>query len=164
VRLGRTPHRAAAGRAADARAVAAALERMELAALRDRPATELSGGEQARVLIARALAQEAPLLLADEPIAGLDPAHQLAAMENFAALATEGCGAVVALHDLGLAARFCTRLLVMERGHLVADGPPGDVLTPELLGRVFGVRAYFEITREGPVFQPLARIPRTAGI
>jgi energy-coupling factor transporter ATP-binding protein EcfA2 len=131
VRLGRTPHRAAGGHDADVRAVEAALARMELGGFRHRPATQLSGGEQARVLIARALAQQAPLMLADEPIAGLDPAHQLAAMEVFAGLAAEGRAVVAALHDLGLAARYCSRLVLMHGGRVVADGLPGTVLTPE---------------------------------
>ena|SRR5690554_174848 len=163
VRLGRTPHRRAGGREADARAVDAALARMELEAFRKRRATELSGGEQARVLIARALAQETPLLLADEPIAGLDPAQQLRAMEVFAGLAREGRGLVAALHDLGLAARFCTRLVVLARGRVVADGEPGAVLTPELLAGVFGIRAHFEQGPEGPLFQPLERLRMEGG-
>ena len=158
VRLGRTPHRAAGGPRADTRAVDAALARMELEDFRHRTATRLSGGEQARVLIARALAQEAPLLLADEPIAGLDPAHQLAAMETFAALAGEGHGVVAALHDLGLAARFCTRIVVLHQGEKHADDAPGAVLTPELLAHVFAIRAHYEQTRDGPVFQPLERL------
>jgi iron complex transport system ATP-binding protein len=158
VRLGRTPHRAAGGHDADVRAVEAALARMELGGFRHRPATQLSGGEQARVLIARALAQQAPLMLADEPIAGLDPAHQLAAMEVFAGLAAEGRAVVAALHDLGLAARYCSRLVLMHGGRVVADGLPGTVLTPETLAAVFGIRAFYADTADGPVFQPLERI------
>ena len=163
VALGRLPHGAAD---ATDPAVARALDRMGLAAFRDRAATELSGGEQARVLIARALAQEAPVLLADEPIAGLDPAAQIAAMEVFADLAAEARTVVAALHDLGLAARFCTRLIVLSRGRLVADGPPRAVLTPATLAEVFGIRAHLAETAEGLVFQPLARVeagPRERG-
>jgi len=153
VRLGRIPHQ---GRGLDdAGAVERALARMGLTAFRDRAATRLSGGEQARALIARALAQEAPLLLADEPIAGLDPAAQIATMRVFASLAAEGGAVVAALHDLGLAARHCTRLIVLARGRPVADGAPRAVLTPGLLGAVFGIRAYLEETAEGLVFQPL---------
>jgi len=158
VRLGRTPHRTAGGHVADRSAVNAALARMDLDAFRQRIATRLSGGEQARVLIARALAQEAPLLMADEPVSGLDPAHQLGAMEVFASLAGEGRAVIVALHDLGLAARFCTRLVLMDRGRVVADGAPDEVLQPALLAQVFGIRAWFEQTRDGPVFQPLERL------
>ncbi|MDN5788600.1 ABC transporter ATP-binding protein, partial [Pseudorhodobacter sp.] len=132
-----------------------ALQRMELDPLRQRTATRLSGGEQARVLLARALAQESPLLMADEPIAGLDPAHQIATMRCFSELAAEGRSILVSLHDLGLAARYCTRLVVLAKGRIVADGNPQDVLTPQLLRDAFGVTAWFEQTPDGPVFQPL---------
>jgi iron complex transport system ATP-binding protein len=153
VRLGRLPH--GAGGAA---AVERALERMGLQELRGRAATALSGGEQARVLIARALAQEAPLLLADEPTAGLDPEAQIATMQVFVELAAAGGAVVASLHDLGLAARHCTRLWVLSKGRLVADGAPREVLTQELLAKVFHIRAHFADTPEGPVFQPLARL------
>lgn len=157
VALGRTPHLGAARGPGpqDSAAVARALARMGLGGFAGRPATALSGGEQARVLIARALAQEAPLLMADEPIAGLDPAHQLSTMALFAELAREGRAVFVALHDLGLAARFCTRLVVMQAGRIVADGLPGAVLRPALLADVFNIRAFFAETGDGPVFQPL---------
>lgn len=156
VGLGRLPHRAGPER--DAKAVTAALERMGLSEFRHRIATRLSGGEQARVHLARALAQEAPLLLADEPIAGLDPGHQLDAMALFSALAAEGRGVVVALHDLGLAARFCHRLALLVGGRLVALGPPEEVLGPANMASAFGVRAGFVETREGPVFQVAERL------
>ncbi len=157
VALGRLPHRApgAGLAAADRAAVAAALAAVGLAPLARCRATELSGGEQARALLARALAQETPLLLADEPVAGLDPAAQLAAMATFRALAGRGRAVLVSLHDLGLAVRHCTRLVLMAGGRILADGPPAAVLTPAALAEVFGVRAYFAQTPEGPVFQPL---------
>ena len=123
--------------------------------MQDRPATQLSGGEQARVLIARALAQDTPLLMADEPIAGLDPAHQMATMETFERLAGQGKSVLVSLHDLGLAVRHCTRLVLLGQGRLVADGPPQEVLTPARLAEVFGIRAIFEQTENGLVYQPL---------
>ena len=88
-------------------------------------------------------------------LAGLDPAHQLSTMALFAELAREGRAVFVALHDLGLAARFCTRLVVMQAGRIVADGPPGAVLRPGLLADVFNIRAFFAETGDGPVFQPL---------
>ncbi|TCP42943.1 ABC transporter ATP-binding protein [Rhodovulum marinum] len=157
VGLGRTPHLGPGQRmgAADRAAIAHALSRMDLAGYETRRATALSGGEQARVLIARAVAQEAPVLIADEPIAGLDPAHQIATMRLFSGLAAEGRLVLAALHDLGLAARFCTRLVLMHRGQLVADGPPREVLTEANLARVFGLRAYFAETPDGPVVQPV---------
>lgn len=153
VALGRAPH--GGGGAA---AVERAMQRMDLAAFRDRPATDLSGGEQARVLIARALAQDTPLLLADEPVAGLDPAAQLRTMQVFAALAAEGRGVVASIHDLGLAALHCTRLVLLHEGRIAADGPARDVLTDDTLARVFGVRGFHADTPDGPVFQPLATV------
>jgi iron complex transport system ATP-binding protein len=157
VTLGRTPHLAPGHRPTDTdrTAVTRALDRMELSAFRTRTATRLSGGEQARVLIARALAQETPLLMADEPIAGLDPAHQIATMQCFSGLARDGQSVLVSLHDLGLAARYCTRLVVVDKGGIVADGTPQTVLTPHLLRHSFSITAWFEQTAQGPVFQPL---------
>ncbi len=157
VALGRLPHRAPGAplRPADRAAIAAALARVDLAHLSDRPVTELSGGEQARALLARALAQEAPALLADEPVAALDPAHQIATMETFAGLAAEGGLVVVALHDLGLAARFCTRLVLLDRGRIAADGPPRGVLTRERLRAVYGVEVHLAEAAGALVVQPI---------
>lgn len=156
VALGRVPH----GRmqAADRAAVERALERMGMQALRRRNVLELSGGELARALIARVLAQETPLVLADEPVAGLDPAHQIRTMQVFAALAAEGRGVVASIHDLGLAARHCTRILVLAEGRLIADGPPMEVLDDATLARAFGIRA-FRARSEGPVLMPLSVLP-----
>nr|WP_252731256.1 ABC transporter ATP-binding protein [Lentibacter algarum] len=157
VMLGRTPHLSALQKpsADDTEHVEAALARMELTAMRHRPATQLSGGEQARVLIARALAQDTPLLLADEPIAGLDPAHQIATMQTFAELAHQGKSLLVSLHDLGLAARHCSRLILLDNGSVAADGRPEDVLSAERLAAVFGITAWCEHTEQGLVYQPL---------
>ena len=157
VALGRTPHLATGQRLSDRdrAAVDRAIARMGLEPLRQRTATNLSGGEQARALIARVLAQETPLLLADEPVAGLDPAHQISTMQSFTALAAEGCGVVVSLHDLGLALRHCTRLVLLHQGRIAADGPPLEVLTPERLRAGFGISAWIAETAQGPVLQPL---------
>ncbi|UYV35662.1 ABC transporter ATP-binding protein [Rhodobacteraceae bacterium D3-12] len=157
VMLGRLPHLTSAQKpsATDHAKVDAALAQMELGPMRHRSATHLSGGEQARVLIARALAQDTPLLVADEPVAGLDPAHQIATMQTFKALADQGRSSLVSLHDLGLAARHCTRLIMLQDGKLVANGPPEEVLSPERLAQVFGITAWFEHTDQGPVYQPL---------
>ncbi len=157
VTLGRIPHMAGGQRPtpADVAAVDRALAAMGLESFRHRTATRLSGGEQARALIARALAQDTPLVVADEPIAGLDPAHQISTMKSFARIADEGRATLVSIHDLGLAARHCTRLVLLDGGRVAADGPPGEVLTPARLAEVFHVRGFFETTAEGPVFQAL---------
>lgn len=158
VALGRLPH-GGRGTEADRAAIASALSRMGLDSFTRRRATDLSGGEQARVLIARALAQDTPLLMADEPIAGLDPAAQIATLNTFRALAGEGRGVVVSLHDLSLAARYCTRLVLLGAGRLHADGPPAAVLTPALLAEVFQLRAKIHATPQGLLVQPLERLP-----
>lgn len=157
VTLGRLPHLAMGQRPGpqDRAAIDSALSRMGLDAFGNRIATQLSGGEQARVLIARALAQDTPLLLADEPAAGLDPAHQIGLMETLAAEAGRGRCVIASLHDLGLAARYCTRLVVLAQGGIAADGPPPKVLTPDLLARVFHIRALVQQTQDGPLFQPI---------
>jgi iron complex transport system ATP-binding protein len=157
VGLGRFPHRPAFASlgSEDRAAIERSMRRMEVEAFRDRPATELSGGEKARVLIARALAQDAGLLLADEPTAGLDPSHQIAAMRTFGALAAEGRSVVASMHDLGLAARWCSRLILLDRGVIVADGVPHDVLSAERLRSVYGVEAYLGEAGGRPIVQPL---------
>ena len=157
VALGRHAHRpafAAAGKT-DKAIVEHAMRRMEIDAFRNRPATELSGGEKARVLIARALAQDAPLLLADEPAAGLDPAHQIALMKIFSELAGEGRGVIASLHDLSLAARWCSRLILLDRGMIVADAPPGEVLTAERLRSVYAIETYLGEAGGKPLILPL---------
>lgn len=156
VMLGRMPHMT--GRrpsAADRERTEEALAWMELTEMRHRAATRLSGGEQARALIARAMAQDTPLLMADEPVAGLDPAHQIATMQTFATLARSGKSTLVSLHDLSLAARHCTRIVMLGDGGLVADGPPAEVLTPERLAHVFHITAWYRDTEDGPIYQPL---------
>ena len=156
VMLGRMPHMT--GRRpseADRARTEAALTWMELSGMRHRAATRLSGGEQARVLIARALAQDTPLLMADEPVAGLDPAHQITTMQTFASLAQVGKSVLVSLHDLSLAARHCTRIIMLGEGRVVADGAPAEVLTPERLAHVFHITAWFRDTEDGPIYQPL---------
>ncbi|NEX46296.1 ABC transporter ATP-binding protein [Pseudotabrizicola algicola] len=145
----------ARGRPADHPTVQRALDRMALGPFAGRTANGLSGGEQARVLIARALAQDTPLLMADEPTAGLDPAQQIRTMRVFRDLAAEGHSVVVSLHDLGLAARHCTRIIVLHAGGVAADGPPDAVLTDALMARVFGITAYRAETAAGAVFFPM---------
>lgn len=145
VGLGRLPHLAPLSRITDAdrAAIERAMQRTDIADLARRTATELSGGERARALLARALAVEAPVLLVDEPLASLDPAHQIAGMDILRDEARRGALVVAVLHDLGLAYRTCDRILLLDHGALVADGAPDQVLTAENLGRVYGVTAHF---------------------
>jgi iron complex transport system ATP-binding protein len=161
VALGRLPYQplGAGESAADAEAITAALAAMDVAHLADRPVLELSGGERARVLVARALAQEPRVLLADEPAAGLDPAHQLALFRHFTALAAAGCTVIVALHDLSLAARFCHKVVLMQAGRLIAAGAPEDVMTSEHLAAVYGIKARYTRAEGVPVVLPLAELP-----
>jgi iron complex transport system ATP-binding protein len=141
--IGRAPHTSTLSRlgTADIAAIERALDAVDAGGLAQRPITELSGGERARVMLARALAVEAPLLLADEPVASLDPAHQLAVLGLLKQTADRGGCVLAALHDLTLAARFGTRVIVLDRNRIAADGPPQRVLTQDLLKRVFGLRA-----------------------
>lgn len=143
VALGRLPHLQAWQQpgAHDHAAVAAALEQADVAHLAERDALTLSGGERARVMLARALAGEPRLLLADEPVAGLDPEHQLRVMETLKSRVRAGMGVMVTLHDLGLAARFCDRLVLLNNGRLLAEGPPQQVLSPERLAEGFHIDA-----------------------
>lgn len=157
VSLGRAPHRPSFAPLSDKdrQIVEEAMARMEVQPFRERPATDLSGGEKARVLIARALAQDTPLLFADEPTAGLDPSHQIALMRLFTDQARRGGSVIASMHDLGLAARWCSRLLLIDAGRIVADGPPSEVLTPDTLRSVYGVEAHFGEARGGMLVQPL---------
>lgn len=124
---------------ADKAEVDAALGKADARHLAGRAFQTLSGGEQARVHLARLLASPAPCLLLDEPCAALDVAHQIDLMETLAAEAARGRCVIVVLHDLTLAARHCARVAVMNGGRLVADGPPETALDAGVLARVFGV-------------------------
>jgi iron complex transport system ATP-binding protein len=119
-------------------AVMAALSACDAAALAGRPVNQLSTGERARVLLARALVARPAWLLLDEPIANLDPGHRLDVMDLLAREAARGAGVVLALHDLDLAAR-CDRLLLINKGQLAADGTPAEVLDSTRLASIFGV-------------------------
>lgn len=159
VALGRMPHLAPFSRlsAADTAAIEAAMAATGTLDLRARDATELSGGERARVMLARALAVEARALIADEPLASLDPSHQMEMMELLAERARAGTLVVVVLHDLTMAARFCDRLMLLCEGRLVADGPPDAVLTDEALEQVYGIAAWRGSAEGTPLLVPLRR-------
>lgn len=148
-----------AATAADRAAVDAAMRRMDIAHLAGRPIQGVSGGERARVLIARALAQETAILLADEPVAGLDPAHQLALFELLRELAREGRTVLVALHDLSLALRFADRLVALHEGRVAADGSPRAALSPEVVARIFGIQSRVADIDGVPVLVPLGPAP-----
>jgi len=137
--LGRLPWRSSAND--DAAAVLAALRALDLDDLALRPVSRLSGGELARALLARVLAGTPRWVLADEPLAALDLAHQAALIAHFRALANQGLGIVAVLHDLTLAMNATDRVIVLERGAIVADGPPGEVLTAARLRETWGIEA-----------------------
>jgi iron complex transport system ATP-binding protein len=141
VALGRLPHRGAfAGLgAADHAAIGRAMAAADLEGLAGRPVLSLSGGERARVLLARVLAGEPAVLLADEPLANLDPRHVAEALRMFRAAADDGAAVVLVLHDLQAAARAADRLLLLAGGRVLGDGAPRDVLTPALLREAYGV-------------------------
>jgi cobalamin transport system ATP-binding protein len=149
VSMGRTPYlgRFQPEGPEDVEAVARALLHTETGALSDRFASELSGGERQRVHLARALAQDTRILLLDEPTANLDVAHQLHILALIRKLTKAGKSAVVALHDLSLAARYADRVVVLARGGVVLSGPPLDVITEETLRLYFGIKA--RVVRDG---------------
>ena len=137
---------------ADALIVArAALDEVEAGDLADRGVAEMSGGERARVLLARALTTGATGLLVDEPIAGLDPEAQLMVLERLQARARGGQAVLISLHDLTLAARFADRVVVLDHGSVVADAPPMLALTPEVMARVFGLSGRWIDGPDGPL-------------
>ena len=140
VMMGRHPHRRRADNSAasDRNAVWSALERTDTVALAERRFATLSGGERTRVSLARVLAQGTPLLLLDEPTTALDVGHEAAVMQELRRLTETGRTVVAVMHDLNDAARFSTRVIALDRGRLVADGAPNDVLTAELLTEIYG--------------------------
>jgi iron complex transport system ATP-binding protein len=128
-----------------------ALDRVGLGPLAERGVLDMSGGERARALLARLLAADAPLLLVDEPTAGLDPDAQLMVLEILQAHAAAGGAVVATLHDLGLAARACHRVCVLDRGRLIASGPPREALSPQVLAAAFGLQGALIDTPAGPL-------------
>ena len=145
VALGRYPHGAtdpARLSPRDAEAVLRAMQAVDVMEFSDRRVTELSGGERSRVALARVLAVEAPVILADEPTASLDPRHQIDVMKNLRATADKGVLVIVVTHDLGLAARFADHVLVLREGRLVSQGAPAEALSEQVMADVFRISAY----------------------
>ncbi len=159
VGLGRIPYQKWWQREnADDRArIEAALERTETLAYRNRVVTTLSGGEQTLVMLARIFAGDTPIILADEPVAALDPYHQLHVMELLRQHALGDSAAVVVLHDLSLAARFCDRLYLLAHGRVDCSGSVAEVLTRDNISRVYGVDSRIDRGEDGVSITPLER-------
>lgn len=161
VALGRYPHgatdpsRLSPG---DAEAVERAMQAADVTEFAARRVTELSGGERSRVALARVFAVEAPVILADEPTASLDPRHQIDVMKGLRAAADKGTLVIVVTHDLGLAARFADTLLVLSDGRLVSQGQPADALTDQIMADVFRVSAYRAQHQREAVIVPWSEI------
>jgi iron complex transport system ATP-binding protein len=161
VALGRYPHGAtdpARLTSGDAEAVLRAMQATDVVEFSERRVTELSGGERSRVALARVLAVEAPVILADEPTSSLDPRHQIEVMKTLRRAADRGVLVIVVTHDLGLAARFADTVLVLSEGRLVSQGAPAAALSDAIMADVFRVSAYrAEYGREA-VIVPWAEI------
>jgi iron complex transport system ATP-binding protein len=161
VALGRYPHGAtdpARLTAADSEAVLRAMQAADVVEFAARRVTELSGGERSRVALARVLAVEAPVILADEPTSSLDPRHQIDVMKTLRAAADRGTLVMVVTHDLGLAARFADAVLVLSDGRLVSQGAPAEALSEQVMANVFRISAFRAEYRREAVIVPWAEI------
>jgi iron complex transport system ATP-binding protein len=161
VALGRYPHGAtdpARLTPKDTEAVLRAMQATDVMEFSERRVTELSGGERSRVALARVLAVEAPVILADEPTASLDPRHQFDVMKGLRASADKGVLVIVVTHDLGLAARFADTVLVLSDGRLVSRGVPAEALSEKVMGDVFRISAYRAEYQREAVIVPWAEI------
>ncbi len=156
VALGREPHADpfAQPTAADRTAIADAMTATAIEDFAVRAVTTLSGGERARVALARALATQADVLIADEPTASLDERHQLMIMELLRSIAHRGTAVLAIIHDLALATRFADRVVLMHQGRIIANDTPALALTPERIATIFGVAVHRVETPDGPLLIP----------
>lgn len=163
VALGRLPHVSpfASPSAQDAQAIARAMQRSEISGFAKRAADTLSGGERARVMLARVLASEAPILFVDEPVASLDPYHQLHVMELLHDLARDGKLVICVLHDLPLAARFCDELVLMQDGQVIRQGAVDDVLGRDHLHTAYRVEGVYGENEGKSYVLPWRRVSET---
>src|SRR5690349_18504043 len=159
VGLGRFPHRGRWGESADdKRAVLRAMAATDVTRFATRSAKQLSGGERSRVLLARVLAGEPEWLLADEPLASLDPSHQLDVLDQLRAVAARGAGVIVVLHDLSHAARVADDVVLLREGRVIAHGPRNDVMIADRVREAFGIDVHIGHAVEGERFVvPLRR-------
>ncbi|OYD67060.1 ABC transporter ATP-binding protein [Rhodococcus sp. OK302] len=158
VALGRTPYlrRFGTETATDRAVINNVIERLDLTAFADRRATELSGGELQRVVLARALAQEPKVLLLDEPTSALDIGHQQQVLDLVEAMRlSDNITVIAAMHDLTLAGQYGQRIVLLNQGRVVADGTPSEVLRADLLGDVYGARVEVLDRPSGPVVVPI---------
>ena len=161
VALGRYPHGAtdpARLTPTDSDAVLRAMQVADVVAFAERRVTELSGGERSRVALARVFAVEAPVILADEPTSSLDPRHQIDVMKSLRMAADKGTLVIVVTHDLGLAARFADRVLVLSDGRLVSQGAAAEALSEQVMADVFRISAYRAEYQREIVIVPWAEI------
>jgi iron complex transport system ATP-binding protein len=144
VMMGRTPHKKTMemDNEEDKRIVKESLEKVDMLDFKDRNFSSLSGGEQQRIILARALAQQTPCLVLDEPTNHLDIKYQLDVLDIVKSL---GCTTLCALHDLNLAAQYCDRIYILYNGHIVEEGVPEDVITEEMIQRIYGTKASVEM-------------------
>jgi len=154
VLMGRHPYAGYSGldSAEDVALAEGGMAQLDIFDLAPRPFNQLSGGEQQLVLLARAFAQAAPLLMLDEPLNGLDLRHQLQLLRAIRAQVSAGCGALATFHDLAMAARFCDRLVLLSHGRVYAAGAPQEVLTPAALRDVYGVEGSLQKDAAGNYF------------
>lgn len=159
--LGRLPWQGFFAQAdSDQRAIDKAIDQTELQLLRQRNIQSLSGGELQRALLARLFVGEQKFLLLDEPIAALDPYHQLHLMQLLQEKSQQDIAVCAALHDLNLAAAFCDKLILLSHGRLIATGSPVEVLTNENLRHVYGIEAYVDCREDGVVIIPRKRFAK----